>query len=126
MTEITSLNDDEVAPLAYQGLVGRLRSVPGVSIVKDPTPHVFSLSRNGNMLTATSGGAGPQGLLRMHIQWRYRPDGENDKPTEAILYRPGHPAKLRLAVDGHTEEGALDAMLDRVVEMFVTQTESEQ
>jgi hypothetical protein len=125
MTDITSLNDDELAQLAYERLVERLRGVPGVTIVKDPAPHVFSISRNGNMLTATKGGAGTW-VLRVHIQWRHRPDGDNDKPTEAKLYRPGHPARGRLVVDGQSEEGLFDALFDRVVEMFVSQTESPQ
>lgn len=96
MTDITSLNDDELAQVTYEGLVERLRSVPGVTVVMDPTPHVFSLSRNADRAGAER--------ARRHRREAVVPanacdltarECANGCPTRAIRGRTGSPERDR-------------------------------
>jgi len=121
MFDTTQLSDDDLRAALFDALVRRLDA----KALDDPTiavvirmPTAFAVSRRGNLLTLSQG-IGPR-LLRGDLKWK---DRHQRLRTFTVV-----PATIqsRLAIMPDGIEGTPDAILDRIVAMFLEWTAPEE
>jgi hypothetical protein len=117
MVDPTQLSDDDLRAALFDTLVERLeaeaREDPSIALVNQ-MPTVFSVSRQGNLLTLSQGLG--LWLLRGVLKWRDRSEG-----LRAFnVGRAALPSRLTVTPDGIA--GTSEEILDWIVAMFLERT----
>ncbi len=120
---LARLTDDELRRELFHRLVSRLwaeRDKHPPIVFESRTPYVVRVSRHGHLLRIDQGHDGQ--LMRIELTWPHRPAmDEQDEPWSASVCRSTD--RTRLMLSGGPE-GAIEEMVDQIVDTFLTYTAS--
>ena len=118
---VSALSDADLRRHLFDRLAERLEAAAGrdsALTFRQRSPTAFSLGRNGNLLVVDQGEG--MRLMRGEIQWKWTPD--QDEPFTFSVARSVHGQSLQMIPVG--PEGDVDAIVDNIVQTFLTRTQA--